>query len=57
MQTHTHQESDKLLRNAVIKQLEWDPQVVSKDIGVTVNDNVVTLTGFTHSYSEKYAAE
>jgi osmotically-inducible protein OsmY len=41
----------------VIKQLEWDPQVVSKDIGVTVNDNVVTLTGFTHSYSEKYAAE
>jgi len=57
MQTHTHKESDKLLLNAVIRQLEWDPQVVSKDISVTVNDNVVTLTGFTHSYSEKYAAE
>jgi osmotically-inducible protein OsmY len=57
MQTHTHKESDTLLRNAVIRQLEWDPQVVSKDICVTVNDNVVTLTGFTHSYAEKYATE
>jgi len=57
MQTHIHKESDKLLGNAVIRQLDWDPQVVSKDISVTVNDNVVTLTGFTHSYSEKYAAE
>jgi len=57
MQTHTHKESDKLLANAVTRQLEWDPQVVSKDISVTVNDNVVTLTGFTHSYAEKYAAE
>jgi len=57
MQTHTHKESDKLLANAVTRQLEWDPQVVSKDISVTVNDNVVTLTGFTHSYAEKYATE
>jgi len=57
MQTHIHKESDKTLRDAVIRQLEWDPQVTSKDISVEVNDNVVTLTGFTHSYSEKYAAE
>jgi len=57
MQTHIHKESDRLLRDAVIRQLEWDPQVVSKDISVTVADNVVALTGFTHSYSEKYAAE
>jgi len=57
MQTHSHKESDNLLRDAVIRQLEWDPQVISKDISVTVSDNVVTLTGFTHSYSEKYAAE
>jgi len=57
MQTHTHKESDKQLLDAVIRQLEWDPQVTSKDLSVTVNDNVVTLTGFTHSYSEKYAAE
>jgi len=50
-------ETDRQLRDAVIKQLEWDPQVTSKDIGVTAADNVVTLTGFAHHYSEKYAAE
>lgn len=50
-------EGDRQLRDAVLKQLEWDPQVTSKDIGVTAADNVVTLTGFAHHYSEKYAAE
>jgi len=50
-------ESDRQLREAVLKQLEWDPQVTSKDIGVAVLDNVITLTGFAHHYSEKYAAE
>jgi len=50
-------ESDRQLREAVLKQLEWDPQVTSKDIGVTALDNVITLTGFAHHYSEKYAAE
>jgi len=50
-------ESDRQLREAVLKQLEWDPQVTSRDIGVTAADNVVTLTGFAHHYSEKYAAE
>lgn len=50
-------EGDRQLRDAVLKQLEWDPQVTSKDIGVTAADNVITLTGFAHHYSEKYAAE
>jgi len=50
-------ESDRQLREAVLKQLEWDPQVTSKDISVAVADNVITLTGFAHHYSEKYAAE
>ena len=50
-------ESDRQLRDAVLKQLEWDPQVSSKDVGVMVADNVITLTGFAHHYSEKYAAE
>jgi len=50
-------ESDRQLRDAVLKQLEWDPQVTSKDISAVVGDNVVTLTGFAHHYSEKYAAE
>jgi len=51
------QEADRQLRDAVIRQLEWDPQITSKDIGVAASDSVVTLTGFAHTYAEKYAAE
>ena len=57
MQTKTQKESDRDLRDAVLRQLEWDPQVTSHDITVTAADNVVTLTGFVHNYAEKYAAE
>jgi osmotically-inducible protein OsmY len=53
----TAKESDKQLRDAVLRQLEWDPQVTSNDINVATADGVVTLTGFVHSYAEKYAAE
>ena len=57
MQAKTQLESDALLREAVIRQLEWDPQVTSKDINVSAGDHVITLTGFVHTYAEKYAAE
>jgi osmotically-inducible protein OsmY len=57
MKTQTQKESDKQLREAVLRQLEWDPQVTSKDINVATVDNVVTLTGFVHTFAEKYAAE
>jgi osmotically-inducible protein OsmY len=57
MQPRTQKEADKQLRDAVILQLEWEPEVVSKDISVAAQDGVVTLTGFVHSYFEKVAAE
>jgi len=41
----------------VIRQLDWDPQVISRDINVATTDNVVALTGFVHSYADKLAAE
>ena len=41
----TAKESDKQLRDAVLRQLEWDPQVTSNDINVATADGVVTLTG------------
>ena len=50
-------QTDKQLRDAVLSQLDLDPQVISKDINVATAENVVTLTGFVHSYAEKYAAE
>jgi osmotically-inducible protein OsmY len=57
MQTKTHKESDRQLRDAVLRQIEWDPQVTSNDIDAASADSVVTLTGFVRSCAEKYAAE
>jgi osmotically-inducible protein OsmY len=57
MQTATLKETDKQLRDAVLRQLDWEPEIVSKDISVAAKDGVVTLTGFVHSLFEKVAAE
>src|SRR5579875_3496457 len=57
MQAKTMTESDKQLRDNVLRHIEWDPEVVSKDISVAAEDGVVTLTGFVHTYAEKFAAE
>jgi osmotically-inducible protein OsmY len=57
MHTTKVKESDKQLRDAVLRHLEWAPEIVSTDISVAAEDGVVTLTGFVHNYSEKFAAE
>ncbi len=49
--------ADLRLRNAVSKQLEWDPEVDASAVGVSVKGAAVTLTGFIDSYSAKLAAE
>ncbi len=56
-QMHEMNGKDRQLRDAVMAQLEWDPQVTSNDISVAAADHVITLTGFVHNYNEKYAAE
>jgi osmotically-inducible protein OsmY len=50
-------ETDEQLRDAVQRQIEWQPEITSKDISVSAHDGVVSLTGFTHTYPEKFAAE
>jgi len=57
MQTIMEKGTDKQLREAVLRQLEWEPEVVSQDISVNAKEGAVTLTGFVHSYAEKVAAE
>jgi osmotically-inducible protein OsmY len=37
--------------------LKWEPSVNAADIGVEVNDGVVTLAGHVGSYAEKWGAE
>lgn len=54
--TKVHTESDKHLQDAVMRQLEWDPEIKSQDISVSAKDGTVTLTGFVHTYAEKFAA-
>jgi len=55
--TDTSTRMDDAVRADLMRELEWDPQITSNDIGVSVNDGVVTLSGFVSSYMEKLAAE
>ena len=48
---------DEEIRDDVIREIEWDPAIRSQDIAVHVHSGIVTLTGFVHSYLEKFAAE
>jgi osmotically-inducible protein OsmY len=49
--------SDSQIREEVIQELGWDPQVTDPDvIGVAVKDGAVTLTGAVSTYAQKFAA-
>jgi|SRR5271157_1781778 len=49
--------TDGEIRDDVINELLWDPQLIDPDaIGVAVTDGAVTLTGHVSSYAEKVAA-
>ena len=48
---------DKDLKQHVENALAWEPSVDAKDIGVSVDQGVVTLRGNVASYAEKIAAE
>lgn len=47
----------KLLRQYVIDELDFDPSFDLANVGVAVENGVVTLTGHVGSYAEKIAAE
>lgn len=57
MATAALREADVRVRDAVMRQLEWDPEVDASEIGVVARDGTVTLTGFIDSYSGKLGAE
>jgi osmotically-inducible protein OsmY len=48
---------DKVLRQIVIDELDFEPSIDAANIGVAVENGVVTLTGHVGSYAEKHAAE
>src|SRR5262245_20107025 len=49
--------TDIQLRDDVQRELEWEPAVNPEEIGVTVKDGVVTLTGHVSRFPEKWEAE
>jgi len=48
---------DHAVRDRVLEALAWDSQIDDTKIGVTVENQVVTLTGTVQSYAEKLAAQ
>jgi osmotically-inducible protein OsmY len=48
---------DSEIERDVKEELGWNPDLDAKDIAVSVDGGVVTLTGFVKSYTEKYEAE
>jgi osmotically-inducible protein OsmY len=49
--------SDSEIERDVKEELGWNPDLDAKDIAVSVDGGVVTLTGFVKSYTDKYEAE
>jgi osmotically-inducible protein OsmY len=49
--------SDVEIKQDVIDELDWDPAIDATELGVAVDDGVVTLTGWVDGYLAKLAAE
>lgn len=49
--------TDSQLQHDVMAELEWEPSVDHANIGVSVYDGIVTLSGFVRSFLEKLSAE
>ncbi len=50
-------ETDVHIRDAVMKQLDWDPEVDASAVGIAARDGVITLTGYVPDYLGRLAAE
>jgi osmotically-inducible protein OsmY len=57
MSAKVQTKTNNSLRDSVLRQLEWEPEISSEQIGVAAQDGVVTLTGFVESFPERVAAE
>lgn len=48
---------DATLKQSVIDELVWRPDIDSAHIGVTANNGIITLSGYVPNYAQKYEAE
>jgi len=49
--------NDPQIKDDILSELEWNPQIDPEDIGVEVHDGAVTLNGHVPTYAQKYAAK
>lgn len=49
--------TDLQLQHDVVEELKWQPNIREAEIGLSVKDGVVVLSGFVDTYSQKLAAE
>jgi osmotically-inducible protein OsmY len=49
--------TDAQLRQDILDELSWDPSINANEVGVSVKDGIVSLTGHLGTFAEKYAAE
>jgi len=49
--------TDSDLRAAVQQELDWEPSIEAKEIGVAASDGVVTLSGHVETFAQKHCAE
>lgn len=49
--------NDNILRQSITDELEFEPSIDAADIGVAVENGVVTLTGHVPTYAQKTAVE
>ena len=57
MAVATETRTDAQIQTDVLAELKWEPRVLPNEVGVTVKDGVVTLTGWVDSYTKRWAAE
>lgn len=57
MSTGALSDVDVRVREHVVHQLDWDPEIDASEIGVSAKDGVVTLSGSIDTYGGKLAAE
>jgi len=53
----TETRTDTQIQADVLAELKWEPRVQANEVGVSVKNGVVTLTGRVDSYTKKWAAE
>jgi osmotically-inducible protein OsmY len=57
MATATLTRRDELIQQDVLAELKWDARVQPNEVGVSVKDGIVTLTGWVDSFLKKWSAE